>query len=44
MGEVRISKVNQEKVCFQIENKNEHYASHANKGRSHVTFESGDWV
>ena len=31
-----------EKVRLQIEKKNEQYASHANKGRRHVTFELGD--
>ena len=33
-----------EKVQLQIETKNDQYASQANKGRRHVTFEPGDWV
>ena len=33
-----------EMVRLQIEKKNEQYASHANKGRRHITFEPGDWV
>ena len=33
-----------EKVRLQIEAKNKQYASQANKGRRHVTFEPGDWV
>lgn len=33
-----------EKVRLQIEKKNKHYASQANKGRRSVMFEPGDWV
>ena len=32
-----------EKVRLQIEAKNKQYASQANKGRRHVSFEPGDW-
>ncbi|KAK7338257.1 hypothetical protein VNO77_18861 [Canavalia gladiata] len=32
------------KVRANIEKKNEHYAGHANKGRTNVVFDPGDWV
>jgi len=33
-----------ERVQLQIAQKNEKFASQANKGRRHVIFEPGDWV